>query len=161
MTYSKGCQLIEHEGKDVGGWDTVIKREEYERMFYNQQATMTIADAIEESEIEEEPVKPTPITPYKSPVTVTPLVADKESKFGTSTKSASTTVTKPSDDFVMPELAEGMSVVHGKFGNGTIVKVFANAKKITVKFSIGEKDFVTDVQSDMNAFRRGFLKIHE
>jgi hypothetical protein len=26
-----------HEGKDVGGWDSVIKRKEYEQMFYNQQ----------------------------------------------------------------------------------------------------------------------------
>lgn len=28
-----------HEGDDVGGWDTVIKREEYRQLFYNQQNT--------------------------------------------------------------------------------------------------------------------------
>lgn len=28
-----------HEGDDVGGWDTVIKREEYQQLFYNQQNT--------------------------------------------------------------------------------------------------------------------------
>jgi len=26
--------IDKHAGKDVGGWDTVIKREEYEKMFY-------------------------------------------------------------------------------------------------------------------------------
>ena len=28
--------INKHEGEDVGGWDTVIRREEYEMMFYNQ-----------------------------------------------------------------------------------------------------------------------------
>ena len=32
--------IDKHEGKDVGGWDTVLKKEEYEQLFYNQQATM-------------------------------------------------------------------------------------------------------------------------
>ena len=31
-----------HEDDEVGGWDTVIRREEYEKLFYNQQATMEI-----------------------------------------------------------------------------------------------------------------------
>lgn len=30
--------INKHEGKDVGGWDTVIKREKYERLFYHQSA---------------------------------------------------------------------------------------------------------------------------
>jgi len=33
--------LDRHQGEDVGGWDTVIKRSEYEALFYNQQATLT------------------------------------------------------------------------------------------------------------------------
>ena len=28
--------INKHEGEDIGGWDTVIKRKEYERLFYNQ-----------------------------------------------------------------------------------------------------------------------------
>lgn len=32
--------INKHEGEDVGGWDTVIKRDEYENLFYNQQSTM-------------------------------------------------------------------------------------------------------------------------
>ena len=29
-----------HEGQDVGGWDTSIRSEEYQRLYYNQQSTM-------------------------------------------------------------------------------------------------------------------------
>ena len=167
--------IDKHEGKDVGGWDTVIKRAEYERMFYNQQATMTVADAIEEPPIEEvitvktEPKKP---VTYKPPVSTTPLVAEKPagyhaSQHGTSpitpdkTRPITNTQAKPKEDFVMPKLYEGMAVLHGKFGEGTIEKVFVNEKKITVKFAVGEKTFITDEKSDMNAFKKGFLKVKE
>lgn len=167
--------IDKHEGKDVGGWDTVIKRAEYERMFYNQQATMTVADAIEEPPIEEvitvkiEPKKP---VTYKPPVSTTPLVAEKPvgyhvSQHGTSpitpdkTRPITNTQAKPKEDFVMPKLYEGMAVLHGKFGEGTISKVFVNEKKVTVKFEVGEKTFITDEKSDMNAFKKGFLKVKE
>ena len=167
--------IDKHEGKDVGGWDTVIKRAEYERMFYNQQATMTVADAIEEPPIEEvitvktEPKKP---VTYKPPVSTTPLVAEKPagyhvSQHGTSpitpdkTRPITNTQAKPKEDFVMPKLYEGMAVLHGKFGEGTIEKVFVNEKKVTVKFAVGEKTFITDEKSDMNAFKKGFLKVKE
>ncbi len=33
-----------HEGDEVGGWDTTIRRTQYERLFYNQQASMTEVD---------------------------------------------------------------------------------------------------------------------
>ena len=167
--------IDKHEGKDVGGWDTVIKRAEYEMMFYNQQATMTVADAIEEPPIEEvitvktEPKKP---VTYKPPVSTTPLVAEKPvgyhvSQHGTSpitpdkTRPITNTQAKPKEDFVMPKLYEGMAVLHGKFGEGTIEKVFVNEKKVTVKFAVGEKTFITDEKSDMNAFKKGFLKVKE
>lgn len=32
--------IDKHQGEDIGGWDTVIRREEYAKLFYNQQATM-------------------------------------------------------------------------------------------------------------------------
>ena len=150
--------IDKHEGKDIGGWDTVIKREEYERMFYNQQATMTVAEAIEEViEPEVEPVKVEP-KPYKPVVTTAPLVAEKPKTLGVSL--AAKPVEKK-EDFVMPTIAEGMTVIHGKFGDGTIKKVFVSEKKINVKFAVGEKTFITDEKSDMNAFKKGFLKIKE
>ena len=57
--------IDKHEGKDVGGWDTVIKRAEYDQLFYNQQATMEAPTIYEVPPIDEIPVpaeiKPTPI----------------------------------------------------------------------------------------------------
>ncbi len=167
--------IDKHEGKDVGGWDTVIKREEYERMFYNQQATMTVSEAIQEPEIEEvitvkaEPKKP---DTYKPPVSATPLVAEKKTEYGKVSQHGVSPImpdkTKPiggtptaKEEFVMPKIYEGMKVIHGKFGEGTIQKVFVNEKKVTVSFEVGEKTFITDEKSDMNAFKKGFLKVKE
>lgn len=168
--------IDKHEGKDVGGWDTVIKRAEYERMFYNQQATMTVADAIEEPSIEEvvtvktEPKKP---YTYKPPVSSTPLVAEpkvpygKVSQHGVSpitpdkTKPITPALAAKKEDFVMPKLYEGLKVSHARFGEGTVQKVFVNEKKVTVKFEVGEKTFIIDEKSDMNAFKKGFLKVKE
>ena len=167
--------IDKHEGKDVGGWDTVIKRAEYERMFYNQQATMTVSEAIQEPEIEEvitvktEPKKP---VTYKPPVSTTPLVAEKKTEYGKVSQHGVSPITpdktKPvgatpasKEEFVMPKIYEGMKVIHGKFGEGTIQKVFVNEKKVTVSFAVGEKTFITDEKSDMNAFKKGFLKVKE
>ena len=152
--------IDKHEGKDVGGWDTVIKREEYEKMFYNQQATMTITEAIIEPE--EEPEEPVPVKvepkPYKPVVAATSLVAEKRTPYNVAP------AVKPAEkkeEFVMPTLTEGMIVIHGKFGEGTIEKVFVSEKKINVKFAVGEKTFITDEKSDMNAFKKGFLKLKQ
>lgn len=166
--------IDKHEGKDVGGWDTVIKRAEYERMFYNQQATMTVSEAIQEPEIEEvitvktEPKKP---VTHKPPVSTTPLVTEPKPKYGVSQHGTSPITpdkTKPiggtstaKEEFVMPKIYEGMKVIHGKFGEGIIQKVFVNEKKVTVSFAVGEKTFITDEKSEMNAFKKGFLKMKE
>ncbi|MBQ0082073.1 MAG: GIY-YIG nuclease family protein, partial [bacterium] len=32
--------IDKHEGEEVGGWDTSLRREEYEKLFFNQQASM-------------------------------------------------------------------------------------------------------------------------
>jgi hypothetical protein len=37
--------LDKHADDEVGGWDTTIRKAEYERLFYNQQASMTEVDA--------------------------------------------------------------------------------------------------------------------
>ena len=44
--------LDKHENEDVGGWDTVVKRKEYELLFYNQQSTMD-APEIDEADVPE------------------------------------------------------------------------------------------------------------
>lgn len=37
-----------HAGEDVGGWDTVMKREDYEALFYNQQSSLSTAKVAED-----------------------------------------------------------------------------------------------------------------
>lgn len=162
--------IDKHAGSDVGGWDTVIKREEYERMFYNQQASMAAPkpEQPEEEPAEKPAAKPkpekpvvstTPIVPPKAQtVTVTPH-AGRTVNHGISPTPVQAKPAVKQDDFVMPALSEGMAVVHKAFGEGTITKVYVNDKKITVAFKGGEKLFVTDEKSPVNAFKLGFLKV--
>lgn len=68
MTYTG---IDKHEGKDIGGWDTVIKRAEYDQLFYNQQATMEAPAIIEVPQLEDIPVpakKPTMIPGICTPI---------------------------------------------------------------------------------------------
>ena len=166
--------IDKHEGKDIGGWDTVIKRAEYEKMFFNQQATMKVDNVAKEPPVEKViPINVNHIKPeqYKPPVSATPLAVASKSLYGKTSQQGSGMVspfiTKPvgsskegvKDSFVMPELYEGMAVFHNKFGEGIVEKIFPNSKKITVKFVIGEKNFVVEETSDKNAFRNGFLHV--
>ena len=131
---------IEKSVKDeVGGWDTVIRREEYEKLFFNQQATMqaTISEAIvEEIAVTEDKPKVVPkVNPYV--VTTTQKQEVKEEK--------------PSFDY--SKIVAGLVVTHAKFGDGTIINIDKAQKYIKIKFTVGEKMFV------INAFEKGFLKI--
>ena len=131
---------IEKSVKDeVGGWDTVIRREEYEKLFFNQQATMqaTISEAIvEEIAVTEDKPKVTPkVNPYV--VTTTQKQEVKEEK--------------PSFDY--SKVVVGVVVTHAKFGDGTIINIDKAQKYIKLKFAVGEKMFIFD------AFEKGFLKI--
>lgn len=131
---------IEKSVKDeVGGWDTVIRREEYEKLFFNQQATMqaTISDAIvEEIAVTEDKPKVTPkVNPYV--VTTTQKQEVKEEN--------------PAFDY--SKVVVGVVVTHAKFGDGTIINIDKAQKYIKIKFAVGEKMFIFD------AFEKGFLKI--
>ncbi|MGI6432239.1 MAG: hypothetical protein ACOXZ3_08660 [Synergistaceae bacterium] len=104
--------IDKHEGKDVGGWDTVIKREEYDRLFYNQQATMESINSAFEEAIEKD-VKPVADAPKPDPkpsatTYVTghfgikhPLskVAEHKNAFSTSTQAD-----EEMEEFVIPEI---------------------------------------------------------
>lgn len=131
---------IEKSVKDeVGGWDTVIRREEYEKLFFNQQATMqaTISEAIvEEIAVTEDKPKLTPKVNHYV-VTTTQKQEVKEEK--------------PSFDY--SKVVVGVVVTHAKFGDGTIINIDKAQKYIKIKFAVGEKMFIFD------AFEKGFLKI--
>ena len=133
---------------------------------------MTISDAFAEPIEEVVTVKTEPKMPgtYRPPVSATPLVAEPRnpsgvSQYGSSpitpekTRAITNKQEKLEDDFVMPVISEGMIVLHARFGEGKIQKIFVNEKKVTVKFEEGEKTFVIDEKSPMNAFKKGYLKI--
>lgn len=127
--------IEKHIDDEVGGWDTVIRKEEYEKLFYNQQATMqtTLSEAIEEIAV----TNATPTTTHIPVVTKT-VEREEQSK----------------QEFDCSVIEVGMTVTHAKFGNGKIVNIDKARKYIRVSFSIGEKTFVMP-----SCFESGFLKI--
>lgn len=164
--------IDKHAGEDIGGWDTVVKRSEYEALFYNQQYTMeaaadyvvdmpdepVIAVSDEEDE-EEEPV----IAKTREPVTypkharkapVTPLVPDfVTASFGIKSPIAPETVKKEVKPTVDTSgVAIGVTVQHKAFGAGKVIELGGGL--ITVAFEQGQKRFEFP-----SAFENGFLKV--
>lgn len=154
---------------DIGGWDTVIKREEYDRLFYNQQETITSFakqpetipnDADVEPEIKKTPkqkpaIKPRPAfvsTQYGVKPSVS-MVAENGAKY----ESSYHTTTQSNEEMSSIDLSavkEGVTVTHKVFGEGIVTGIDKSAKHIRVKFSVGEKMFIFP-----DAFKNGFLKI--
>ena len=128
-----------HADEEVGGWDTTIRKEEYERLFYNQQATMSdssvIAAAPHQSAVEEAGVRKNPAGNAPSAPVVHPSAPEK-----------------PSVD--LSAISRGVAVVHAKFGEGKITRVDTARRRLSVAFSVGEKVFVMP-----DAFVMGFLTI--
>ena len=122
---------------EIGGWDTVIRREEYQKLFFNQQATMDfVAEAIPEA-VEE--VAPAAVAPKAMPTVITVKPAPKAEE-------------KPKLD--LSGAVAGAVVIHQKFGEGTIVRIDKAQKYIKVDFGTGEKTFVFP-----SAFEQEFLKL--
>lgn len=104
--------IDKHEGEAVGGWDTVLRREEYEALYSKQQATVTdLSDAI----ISATETKTAPDSSASSKIDIT---------------SAEKTVNpekqeKPQIDWahILADVGVGTTVKHKLFGEGTISKM--------------------------------------
>lgn len=135
--------IDKHEGESVGGWDTVLRREEYEALYSKQQATVTdLSDVI-----------------ISATETKTAPESSASSKIDTT--SAKKTVNpekqeKPQIDWehILADVGVGTTVKHKLFGEGTISKMDKAKKYIHVKFKKGEKQFVFP-----DAFIGGFLSL--
>lgn len=162
--------IDKHRGEDIGGWDTVIRREEYEKLFFNQQATMDAPEREEfVEEVENEPVVVSkPVTPKvesnsvrkSTPELVTKAYGIIPPKPVTPVKPATVVASQPkleAPKVDISKIVEGVAVKHKIFGEGEIVKVDKAVTHITVKFKVGEKSFVVGGQHC--AFANGFLKI--
>ena len=148
--------INKHLNDEVGGWDTSIRKAEYERLFYNQQASIT------GSELQNYIVKVEEDT-QKSQENTTKNVNLKSGKKNINRPIETATPMISGSQFVLENeaLAEqieavtvGTRVQHQKFGKGCISKINKNEKYIFVKFYLGEKKFVFP-----DVFIKGFLKV--
>ena len=162
--------IDKHAGDEsVGGWDTVIKREEYQTLFYNQQATLqapagsvnelpdvpySVESYDEEEEMEEVEVAPSPkpITsekPKPLPKAMPEMPDLVTAAFGVKSP-IPPKVEKPKLE--APRVTVGMLVEHKTFGTGKVIELGAGL--ITVVFDQGQKRFEFP-----SAFENGFLKV--
>lgn len=143
--------LDKHENEDVGGWDTVVKRKEYELLFYNQQSTMN-APEIDEADVpeaDEEPEPPKAPVPTRTPPAKPDFVT---AAFGVKSPIVPAKPQQPEKPKVdVSGVAVGSTVAHAKFGIGKVIEL--NRGYVTVRFEQGEKRFIFP-----DAFESGFLK---
>ena len=154
--------IDKHEGKDIGGWDTVIKRAEYDQLFYNQQATMEAPAIIEVPQLEDIPVPAKKPKITSNPVHTSTAVPTQmkptpsvTAQYGVKpTVSATAKPAAKQEEFVTPDVKDGSIVLHKAFGEGTVTKIDKAQKHIRVTFGIGEKTFIFP-----DAFKQGFLRM--
>ena len=153
--------IDKHTNDEVGGWDTTIRKTQYEKLFYNQQSSMSEVDysaysrsreAVENKRtgqqrtaVKAERTQSTPIVqpqPARSaaPSSPTSSVAPNKAENDLKTKLEALTVDN--------------TVLHKKFGKGAVVKINKNEKFIHIKFTLGEKKFIFP-----DAFLMGFLEM--
>lgn len=145
-----------HAGDEVGGWDTTIRKSQYERLFYNQQSSMSEVD--EEAYTQRSETATEPQVTVKTPVKS--VVAQPKPVVAQPVKPAASEVTKPVHNDEAEDLKArsekieaGDIVYHKKFGKGEVVKINKNEKFIYIKFMLGEKKFMFP-----GAFVDGFLE---
>lgn len=144
-----------HEGEDIGGWDTVLRRDEYNALYANQQATLSLQSALLASAEEESEIV-SKLTENKS---ITPASKTVAQKYGITSPTvpshaAAAPIQKPKQEIIIPDIKVGDTVRHKTFGEGTVAFMDKAQKKIRVRFKIGEKTFVFP-----DAFINGFLAI--
>ena len=158
--------INKHEGEDVGLWDTVITRDDYEEMFKMQQASLGVpVKKFKEDKTKlittekkkgNKKKKNSKIKIYSG--TSKDLLGAK-SKKGISTEDELPLVAEKSPEEKQVEKVDytdkvfvGNKVGHKKFGIGEVIELDKSDGYITVKFEIGEKRFQFP-----QAFEKGFL----
>lgn len=139
--------IDKHAGEPMGGWDTVLRREEYDALYSKQQATMTDFEQIvipEKFRTNIAKVDKTPAINHKQTVaaTLTPKQTTKEDN------------AKKKLEQLLDKVTVGAEVTHKKFGDGTIVRIDKTQKRMRITFTVGEKIFLFP-----DAFLLGFLQL--
>ena len=148
-----------NQGREVGGWDITIKREEYDRLFYNQQAAFNEEELKEAVQVVETPTKSEAKTAYK-PEHVTRQYESSKTPGGAFTAEGSGAGEfekhESALDMDLSGAVVGAHVIHKAFGTGTITWFDSKKQYVRVDFAKGEKKFPFP-----DAFVNGFLKIPE
>lgn len=151
--------IDKHTNDEVGGWDTTIRKTQYEKLFYNQQSSMSEIDYSSYSR-SAEPVESTPREVKRvdgnSTAKVSHIAQMQPEKpvIATTATSSQESQTMHDIEAKLESIALDSTVVHKKFGKGTVVKINKNEKFIHVKFTLGEKKFIFP-----DAFLMGFLEV--
>ena len=150
--------INKHSNDEVGGWDTTIRRTQYEKLFYNQQSSMTAIDYSAYSRSnepdEDKRTEQPRITVKVEQTQPAPIIQPQPTKT-TATESVSQEKQTEKDlESKLESIGIDSTVVHKKFGEGTVVKFNKNEKFIHIKFTLGEKKFIFP-----DAFLMGFLEI--
>ncbi|MBQ5380785.1 MAG: restriction endonuclease, partial [Paraprevotella sp.] len=132
---------------------------QYEKLFYNQQSSMTAVDyssyakKSEPIEIKRVEIKRsnTEIKPVQHQLKIAPIPTHTSfNPIPPSSQVGEKEILKTK----LEELSTESIILHKKFGRGEIIKINKNEKFIHIKFGIGEKKFVFP-----DAFLMGFLEI--
>ena len=154
--------LDKHSDDEVGGWDTTIRKAEYEKLFYNQQSSMKDVDSSVYSMVAEAydtkygATRKSEQSSGSSHALPTPTVPQQTQTVPDHVAAPKTFETSPNIDIdkIQETLNVNSIVEHPKFGKGTVVRFNKNERFVHVKFLLGEKKFIFP-----DAFVMGFLKV--
>ncbi len=124
---------------EVGGWDTVIRRKEYQKLFFNQQATLGVDERIPQVDLEKKEKQESLDTASQVVPSVTTTLKNEPTK-------------KVETD--LSGAVVGAKVEHKKFGEGKIASFDKAKKYVRIAFAVGEKTFVFP-----NCFEMEFLRL--
>lgn len=155
--------IEKHANEDIGGWDTVLRREEYQKLFYNQQITMELpaGDILTQAVIADN----LPLEEKTSPSVVQESKQHNDASVAHKQIQASSVVTKivqqkeekQESQMDLSGVDIGVYVVHKAFGEGVIVDINEQDpfnKHIIVRFGKAEK-----MLSYPMVFEKGFLQL--
>ena len=150
--------INKHSNDEVGGWDTTIRRTQYEKLFYNQQSSMTAIDYSAYSRsnepVEDKRTEQSRIAVKVEQTQPAPIIQPQPTKITVAESVSQEKQTEKDLESKLESIGIDSTVVHKKFGKGTVVKFNKNEKFIHIKFTLGEKKFIFP-----DAFLMGFLEI--
>lgn len=144
--------IDKHEGEAIGGWDTVLVREEYDKLYGKQQATMTdFASLMVPNIVEEKPKEEIKNEPKTETIT---KVEKSKVKISSGQNMSNSEIKKW--EAILSKVKVGSMVEHKGFGKGVVIGLKDNMKKIEVRFTTGTKTFLFP-----SSFINGFLSLVE